>query len=117
MAIKRFWTKPVQDCLLSACMLAAIMTLTLTVPAVRAVKAADKPGDASISGWDRQGAARYLDGREIYWQGWDRAQKDHGTLCVSCHTQASYGLARPALRAQLGEAGPTAAEQVMLASI
>ena len=116
MAIKRFWTKPVQACLLSACAVVAIVVLPLAFPAGRAVTAAGKPGDAA-AGWDRQGAARYLDARELYWQGWDRAQKDHGTLCVSCHTQATYGLARPALRAPLGESGPSAAEQVMLASI
>lgn len=68
-------------------------------------------------GWDRQAAERYLDGREVWWQGWDRAQKDHGTYCISCHTQAPYGLARPALRHELGEAAPSGAEQAMIASI
>ena len=38
-------------------------------------------------------------------------------MCVSCHTQGSYGLARPGLSQQLGEQAPSAAEQVMLASI
>jgi hypothetical protein len=85
--------------------------------AASTVMAASKSGDASKAGWDAPAAARYLDDREIYWQGWDRAKKDHGTLCVSCHTQATYGLARPALRGPLGESGPSAAEQVMLASI
>ena len=83
----------------------------------KAVLAAGKPADASAAGWDRQAAERYLDDREVYWQGWDRAQKDHGTLCVSCHTQATYGLARPVLRHALGEHLPSAPEQVMLASI
>ena len=87
-----------------ACALATAAAFTLSGPPAAPVLAADKPGDASASGWDRQAAARYLDGREIYWQGWDRAQKDHGTLCVSCHTQATYGMARPALRSALGEA-------------
>jgi hypothetical protein len=41
--------------------------------------------------WSAAAAERYLDGREEWWQKWDRAQKDHGTLCVSCHTQATYG--------------------------
>jgi len=80
-----------------------------------AVRAADKA--SSAVGWDRQAAARYLDSREVWWQGWDRAQKDHGTLCISCHTQAPYGLARPVLRPGLHEQEPTAAETVMLASI
>ena len=86
------------------------------------VRAADKAanGNAAASataGWDRQAAARYLDDREIYWQGWDRAQKDKGTLCVSCHTQATYGLARPVLDRTLGAQGLNTAETVMLASI
>jgi hypothetical protein len=58
-----------------------------------------------------------LDDREVWWQGWDRAQKDHGTYCISCHTQAPYGLARPVLRKDLGEPDPAGAEQAMLASI
>jgi squalene-hopene/tetraprenyl-beta-curcumene cyclase len=69
------------------------------------------------TGWDAQAAQRYLDGREVWWQGWDRAQKDHGTYCISCHTQATYGLARPALRRDLGDPAPEGAEQAMLASI
>ena len=77
--------------------------------------AADKP--AAPAGWDRQAAARYLDARETWWQGWDRAQKDHGTFCISCHTQAPYALARPVLRTALGEQALPAPEQAMVASI
>jgi squalene-hopene/tetraprenyl-beta-curcumene cyclase len=80
------------------------------------VLAADKPTTAA-SVWSPKAAAQYLDSRETWWQGWDRAHKDHGTLCVSCHTQASYALARPALRGQSGERAPSAQEQVMLASV
>ena len=82
----------------------------------RVVSAAAKSVPAE-SGWDRQAAERYLDGREVWWQAWDRAQKDHGTYCVSCHTQASYGLARPALRRDLDEPAPAGAERAMLDSI
>jgi hypothetical protein len=78
--------------------------------------AAEKPASSPIH-WDPQAAARYMDTREVWWQGWDRAQKDHGTLCVSCHTQATYALARPALRGQLGENSPSPSEQLMLTSI
>jgi hypothetical protein len=81
------------------------------------VLAADKADVSALPGWDRQAAARYLDSRETWWQAWDRSQKDRGTLCVSCHTQAPYGLARPALRQELGDQAQTAAEQRMLASI
>ena len=117
MAMKPSRTLILQACLLAACAVLVIAAIMLSGPSSRSVKAADKPGEAYAAGWDRQAAARYLDGREIYWQGWDHAQKDHGTLCVSCHTQATYGLARPALRSPLGETGPSPAEQVMLASI
>jgi len=81
------------------------------------VAAADKASSPAAPDWDRQAAARYLDNREVWWQGWDRAQKDHGTLCISCHTQAPYGLARPVLRPGLHEQEPTATEKVMLESI
>jgi hypothetical protein len=67
--------------------------------------------------WDRLAAERYLDGREVWWQSWDRPHKDRATLCVSCHTQASYSLARPILRQDLAEPGPSGAEQAMLASV
>ena len=80
-------------------------------------RAEDKSSTIATDGWDRQAAARYLDSREVWWQGWDRAQKDHGTLCISCHTQMTYALARPALRGEAGERGRTAQEQTMLASI
>jgi hypothetical protein len=83
--------------------------------------AANKPSDAKPDdtkpAWNPALAASYLDQREVWWQGWDRAHKDHGTLCVSCHTQATYALARPVLRNQLGERGPSQQEQVMLSSI
>jgi hypothetical protein len=74
----------------------------------------DKPTEAK---WSPTAAARYMDQREAWWQGWDRAQKDHGTLCISCHTQATYGLARPTLHSQLGERSPSPQERVMLGSI
>jgi len=94
---------------------AALLAGFVHAPKAR-VMAADKPA-AGVPAWNPQAAAKYLDIRETWWQGWDRAQKDHGTLCVSCHTQASYALARPALRSQSGERAPSAQEQVMLASV
>jgi squalene-hopene/tetraprenyl-beta-curcumene cyclase len=117
MTIKPVWTRPLPAYLLIGCAVAGALAFALNSTTAKHVLAAGKSADGSTGGWDRQAAARYLDGREVYWQGWDRAQKDHGTLCVSCHTQATYGLARPALRQDLGEQGPSPAEQVMLASI
>ncbi len=117
MPVKTLWTRPLPALLILACFVAVLAVLTFSVPAPRPVMAANKPGATTTTGWDRRAAARYLDEREVYWQGWDHAKKDHGTMCVSCHTQATYGLARPALRSPLGESGPTDPEKTMLASI
>ncbi len=61
--------------------------------------------------WDKAGAERFLDAREVWWQAWPRAQKDHGTLCISCHTQVPYAMVRPSL----GSADD--AQRVMMASV
>src|SRR5277367_1497469 len=53
--------------------------------------------------WDQTAAARYLDQRESSWMSWPGAARDHETFCVSCHTSVPYALARPSLRAALGE--------------
>jgi squalene-hopene/tetraprenyl-beta-curcumene cyclase len=67
--------------------------------------------------WDPKAAAAYLDSREVWWQEWPRAQKDHGTICISCHTVVPYALARPALRQELSETAMTAPEKVMWESV
>jgi hypothetical protein len=81
------------------------------------VHAADKSATPSPASWDRQAAARYLDSRQVWWQAWDRTQKDHGTYCISCHTQAMYALARPALRQDLAEPAAAGAERAMIDSV
>ena len=67
--------------------------------------------------WNAAAAAKYLDEREVWWQAWPHAQKDHGTVCVSCHTQVPYALARPALRSALGEHALSDPEQAMIESV
>ncbi|HUO12809.1 MAG TPA: hypothetical protein VMU37_08645 [Caulobacteraceae bacterium] len=89
----------------------AAMLLAYVIAGAPSGRAADAPG------WDPKAAARYLDGRESEWQAWDRPQKDRGTLCVSCHTQATYAFARPVLRRMLGETEMPVPERLMLASI
>jgi squalene-hopene/tetraprenyl-beta-curcumene cyclase len=79
--------------------------------------AADTPASAASQTWDKAAAARYLDSRQSWWQDWPHAQKDHGTVCVSCHTQVPYALARPALRAPLGETKISEPERAMLDSV
>ena len=67
--------------------------------------------------WNQAGAAHYLDSREIWWQAWPRAQRDHGTICVSCHTVLPYALARPALRQQMGEQDFSVPEHTMVNNV
>jgi hypothetical protein len=117
MTIEPIWTRRRAACLLVACAVAATIAFTIAAPPVKPVLAADKPADSSVTTWDRQAAERYLDSREAWWQTWDRTQKDHGTFCISCHTQAPYGLARPSLRQNLHEPAPAGAELAMLESI
>ncbi|MGD0367320.1 MAG: hypothetical protein ABSA94_07670 [Acidobacteriaceae bacterium] len=73
--------------------------------------------DAPSGTWNRQAAAQYLDSRETWWQGWPRAQKDHGTLCISCHTVVPYAMVRSELRRDLGDAAMPAPEKTMLDSV
>jgi squalene-hopene/tetraprenyl-beta-curcumene cyclase len=81
------------------------------------VKANDQKTAAKSGAWDKAAAAKYLDDREVWWQEWPHAQKDHGTVCVSCHTQVPYALARPLLRNELGEQKLSDPERAMLDSI
>jgi squalene-hopene/tetraprenyl-beta-curcumene cyclase len=89
----------------------AALLVAQPAPAVRSAV------DAPASSWSPQSAAHYLDARETWWQAWPRAQKDHGTYCISCHTVVPYALARPALRAALSDSTLAAPEQTMLASV
>jgi squalene-hopene/tetraprenyl-beta-curcumene cyclase len=67
--------------------------------------------------WDRFTAAQYLDARQTWWMNWPKAQRDHETACVSCHTAVPYALARPTMRHALGERGLCSPEQKMLGYI
>src|SRR5271169_3088790 len=67
--------------------------------------------------WNQRGAAAYLDQRAVWWMGWQRAARDHETFCISCHTAVPYALARPALRAGLGEDAPSANERRLLENV
>ena len=82
----------------------------------RALPAHGASAHSSIS-WNRQNAARYLDDREVWWQNWPRAQKDHGTICISCHTNVPYAMVRPALSRELRETTTTAPEKTMMDSV
>jgi len=110
---RRFWIG-----LALACTAGAGLVLAFSSMHANTVLSAGKVATvAAPAGWDRQAAERYLDSREAWWQLWDYAHKDRGTYCISCHTQAPYGLAQPILRQSLGQAAPSFAEQTMLDSI
>jgi squalene-hopene/tetraprenyl-beta-curcumene cyclase len=66
--------------------------------------------------WSPRAAADYLDSRQKEWFAWPRANKT-ATPCVSCHTGATYLMARPALRRVLGEKEPTRYETGLLTSL
>lgn len=97
--------------------LAAATLVIVCMASADTVLAADEARTTSpAAAWDQQAATRYLDGRQVWWQSWEHAKRDHGTICVSCHTQIPYALARPFLRGEMGEQGPSATEQTMLAN-
>lgn len=83
-----------------------------------AVVAASLPSRAQLSNsWDARAAAAFLDQRAGWWISWPAASRDQGTFCVSCHTALPYALARPALRAALGQDAISSNEQTLLVSV
>src|SRR5579864_1097297 len=68
---------------------------------------------AYCSDWNPRLAAEYLDSREKEWSDWGATAAPGGTG-FSCHTNMTYLLARPALRATLKEGGPAPFEKSLL---
>jgi len=99
------------------CISFVLAAFAVAVPGCETVRAADKSAPAAKERWDARAAAQYLDSRETWWRSWDHSNRDHGTKCVSCHTQAPYALARPVLRRRLGEPGLSPGETAMLADV
>ena len=77
----------------------------------------DKPKTKIANSWDPKSAAAYLDRRLAWWMEWPRAQRDHDTFCVSCHTAVPYALSRSALRTALAEQAPSPNERRLLDSV
>lgn len=75
-----------------------------------AAVASEPPAQQTTPGFDARAAAAYLDARAEWWTTWPNAARDRGTFCISCHTTLPYALARPTLRAALGEQQPSAPE-------
>ena len=68
----------------------------------------------TANSWNPEAAAAYLDRRQSWWLQWPRAQRDHETFCVSCHTSVPYALSRSALRSILAEQAPSPNERRLL---
>ena len=77
----------------------------------------DEPETKTANSWDPNAAAAYLDRRQSWWMEWPRAQRDHETVCVSCHTAVPYALSRSALRTALAEQAPSPNERRLLDSV
>ena len=77
----------------------------------------DQPEIRIANSWDQKAAAAYLDRRQQWWMAWPRAQRDHDTFCVSCHTAVPYALSRSALRSALAEQTPSANERRLLDNV
>ena len=67
--------------------------------------------------WNPRAAAAYLDQRQGWWESWPRAARDHGTVCVSCHTAVPYALVRPELRVTLHENDTTSVERRLVGDV
>jgi squalene-hopene/tetraprenyl-beta-curcumene cyclase len=86
----------------------------LTCLMAGAMVACSHPDSKGSDSWDPKAAAAYLDYRAGWWMEWTVSARDHGTVCVSCHTTLPYALARPALRSALAERGPSANERRLI---
>jgi hypothetical protein len=84
----------------------------VTLSGVVIVAPGSFPSQARDRGWDRDGAAKYLDDRMDLWfaSGKKLRTGETKTTCVSCHTTVPYVLARPALRRAMGVAAATPQE-------
>jgi squalene-hopene/tetraprenyl-beta-curcumene cyclase len=97
---------------------AMLRTCLVAVCFCTILPAADKhDATADSASWSGKAAAAYLDGRIAWWMGWPNAARDHDTFCVSCHTAVPYAMARPALRAALGEQAPSPNERKLLDNV
>lgn len=92
-------------------------TLIVVACSLAMVACSSSPGANVSKSWNPQTAAAYLDSREGWWMQWTGSARDHGTFCVSCHTALPYALARPALRAALGEKNPTNNERRLIENV
>lgn len=92
--------------------MACVFRADAAAPVAKAATPVAK-ANGPAAGWDAAAAARYLDTRLDWWRKWPKAQRDHDTACISCHTALPHVLGRPSLRASLHETTRSAAELAM----
>jgi len=85
--------------------------------AVRARVTARNSFGTYRTSWSPKLAADYLDHREAWWQYWPAAQRDHGTVCISCHTVVPYAMMRSSLGQKLHEPAMPVPEKVLIANV
>jgi len=102
---------------------ARLLVLVIVVPCLAVIwngasdSAVENAAGTANPTWNQAAAAHYLDYRQKWWQGWDVSQRDHQTVCVSCHTVLPYAFSRSSLRGSLGEQMPSGPEHVMLNNV
>ncbi|MBI3402686.1 MAG: hypothetical protein HY048_14815 [Acidobacteria bacterium] len=92
----------------------AVLSSCLGTCLIVATLGAQAPAPAA---WSAKTAGAYLDARQVWWQNWPNASRDHETFCVSCHTAVPYAIARSTLRTALHESGPSEAEKALIANV
>ena len=97
--------------------LAITVILTVILLGFTTRPGASQEARAGSGGWDREGAARYLDERIDIWFAKSKKLRtgQAQTACVSCHTTVPYVLARPALRRTMRVSTATPQELRLLA--
>jgi len=110
---------------LAACVITGILVASWRAPAraygfgkaTSVTTHLERPETKTAQAWDPKAAAAYLDRRQEWWMAWPKAQRDHDTFCVSCHTAVPYALSRAALRTALAEQAPSANERRLLENV
>src|SRR5947207_1593946 len=99
--------------------LARAVVVTTLLMGVSARWMASQDGPAERSGWNREGAAKYLDERMDAW--FANAKKlrtgQGETTCVSCHTTVPYALSRSVLRRAMHVSSATPQEVRLLEGV
>ena len=87
--------------------------------AASALGMAAQDGPTTAAGWDRRGAATYLDARMEIWLAAGKPLRtgEATTSCISCHTTLPYAMSRPILRKEMGLETPTSQERRLLGQV